>query len=268
MPVYIYRQLGTVGLALYALMRHKLTPVASVLAFLTASTHALPRSPLPFLSLLVFFLLGTIGTRIGHARKASLTLSASGGSGAEGPRNPAQVVANSGAADVLLGLYYFGLVGERGMVAGVCAAYAAAAADTLGSEVGILGGEPRMVTAPWVKVARGTNGGVTVLGLVAGGVGSAVVAGLFGYAYGDWKAAAGISLLGLAGSLLDSVLGAMTQVTVRDRKTGRVVEGDNGRRVMVLEGGSRVRSGRDWLNNNGVNFTMTLAIGLLGLAIS
>ncbi|KAG9577157.1 hypothetical protein KCU97_g13396, partial [Aureobasidium melanogenum] len=54
--------------------------------------------------------------------------------------------------------------------------------------------------------------------------------------------------------------------TVEDKNTGRVVEGDNGKRVKVTAGGSRVQRGMDLLNNNGVNFAMAATIAVVGMA--
>jgi uncharacterized membrane protein len=75
-----------------------------------------------------------------------------------------------------------------------------------------------------------------------------------------------LTVAGFSGTLLDSLLGALVQVTVEDKSTGRVVEGDNGKRVKVTAGGSRVQRGMDLLNNNGVNFAMAATIAVVGMA--
>jgi uncharacterized membrane protein len=75
-------------------------------------------------------------------------------------------------------------------------------------------------------------------------------------------------LSGLAGSIIDSVLGALVQATVTDRTTGKVVEGPGGTRVKVAEGGSRARSGRDLLTNNGVNFAMAAITSGLAMGVA
>lgn len=255
-------------LVLHSLLRSRLTLLASLTAITTASWHLSSPSPLPFQALILFFLLGTLATRLGRQQKHTLTLSATGGSGAEGPRAGSQVLANSAAASLMLLASALGLISERAALVGVCAAYAAAAADTLGSEIGVLAeGTPRMIIPPFEEVPRGTNGGVSLLGLVAGFMGSSAVALLWNYYFDETDTAFEIALLGLGGSLIDSILGAVAQRTVVDRKTGRVVEGANGRRVLFREGGSRTAIGRDWLNNNGVNFAMTMTVAVAAAVV-
>lgn len=146
---------------------------------------------------------------------------------------------------------------------GIIANYAAVAADTFSSELGILSSSlPRLITSPsFRKVPKGTNGGVTATGLLAGLLGSAIISGV-GVAlvphcpvYSDpshnvrtksgmqggygWSLRektllfAALTIWGALGSVLDSILGGLFQATVRDVRTGRVIEGDGGRTVLV-----------------------------------
>ena len=155
---------------------------------------------------------------------------------------------------------------------GIVAQYAAVASDTFSSELGILAKtSPFLVTAPWKRVPRGTNGGVTIDGLFYGALGSyllthvAVAALYFArprLLMDTWTASL-ITVMGLLGSVIDSILGALVQATVTDKGTGKVVEGAGGSRVKVVAGGSRVQSGLDLLTNNGVNFAMASITSLL-----
>lgn len=160
---------------------------------------------------------------------------------------------------------------------GIIAQYAAVAADTFSSELGILAKtQPFMITVPWQRVPRGTNGGVTVDGLVYGALGSlllTIVANAALYAFPPGRAlglssAALLTFMGLMGSVIDSVLGALVQATVTDSGSGRVVEGPGGRRVKVSKGGSRVQVGTDVLTNNGVNFAMASLTSVLTMGIA
>ena len=137
--------------------------------------------------------------------------------------------------------------------------YAAVAADTFSSELGILAtSKPRLITAPWRVVAPGTNGGVTATGIMAGLIGSFIIAvtttaltpfcsadnrkregGSAGWALSEQITfMLGITAVGLGGSLLDSLLGALLQASVIDIRTGKVIEGQGGGKVLVHSAGS------------------------------
>lgn len=137
---------------------------------------------------------------------------------------------------------------------GIIACYAAATADTFSSELGILArSETRLITDPLRKVPRGTNGGATIEGLLAGLLGSSIIAVTSLYllpfcgeesvgALGSgipWDPqyrpylAIGIALWGLLGSVFDSWLGAQFQRTVKDVRTGKIVEGEGGTRALT-----------------------------------
>lgn len=138
--------------------------------------------------------------------------------------------------------------------------YAAVAADTFSSELGILSkSKPRLITS-WNlrEVPPGTNGGVTIAGFLGGLLGSFTIAVtsaillpfcpvssgelyggrqprlLGGNAWGPkeltlWVSA--VTIWGLMGSLLDSFLGGWLQASVVDSRTGKVIEGNGGRQV-------------------------------------
>lgn len=126
----------------------------------------------------------------------------------------------------------------------VCRNYAAVAADTFSSELGILSkSKPRLITSPTLRVVPpGTNGGVTLTGLLAGVLGAFLVAVASTLALPfceDWSPVqriqwlVGITLWGTCGSILDSFLGGLLQASVVDKRSGKVVEGSGGRKVLV-----------------------------------
>ncbi|KAJ4408751.1 hypothetical protein N0V91_003007 [Didymella pomorum] len=242
----------------YRAWSHKsLTPVGIATAFATAVVHAIHPWGAFFILLAAFFLAGTTVTKVKHDVKAKLTQSATGASGGEGPRNHVQVIANSGVASVLILLHYWQLQKEGRLegsgtcfkkksdvlVVGIIANYAAVAADTFSSELGILSKtKPFLITAPWRTVPPGTNGGVTTTGLAAGMYGSlamSLVAWFMLPFCREWNSqetmrmTIGITFAGIAGTLLDSLLGALLQASVVDVKSGRIVEGEGGKKVLV-----------------------------------
>lgn len=235
-----------------------------------------------------------------------------------GLNDPATVTTGNTTSDLLSSLpgSVHGCIGSipaRDLIlAGIIANYAAVTADTLSSELGILSSvRPRFILS-LAEVPPGTNGGVTGTGLFAG-LGGAVVIGVVSVLLlpdlWNWKTCSTVSesragdLFGLIlavgawgalGSLLDSILGALFQASVVDRRSGKVVEAHNGGRVLVssreqvpltrkekVDGVSEtasaevqaqasriVGSGRDILDNNQVNFLMAgvMTVGGIGLA--
>ncbi|PLB41717.1 DUF92 domain-containing protein [Aspergillus candidus] len=249
------------GLVYRAWSRQSLTTPGLVAAALTAVAHALHPWSAPFALLVVFYLGGTKVTKIKHEVKARLTLSASGSHGGEDARTHIQVLANSIVATGLILMHRWVLAasGQPGrgffaegprtpedlLVVGIVANYAAVAADTFSSELGILSkSNPRLITSPTLRsVPPGTNGGVTGTGLLAGVMGASIVAvasalllpgGSGSYNLverGQWVLA--MTAWGGLGSVLDSLLGGMLQASVVDKRTGKIVEGTGGEKVLV-----------------------------------
>jgi uncharacterized membrane protein len=145
-------------------------------------------------------------------------------------------------------------------------------------------------------VPKGTNGGVTVTGLLAGLFGSFIISAvtvlLLPFCSSSSKTFTGsvssagwsltdkalftlaMTLVGLGGSVLDSILGALFQASVVDRKSGKVVEGEGGRKVALPKASAtkekaasewQVAIGRDILSNNGVNLFMAGSMALVSI---
>ncbi|KAI1656005.1 integral membrane protein DUF92-domain-containing protein [Daldinia decipiens] len=267
---------ATLALVYRAYSHKSLTPLGILTAALTAAAHAVHPWNLPFVLLCVFFLAGTRVTKIKANVKSGLTLHSRGSAGGEGPRTHIQVLANSLMASILTLMHAYQLRARRDtvvthreipegsfcyrwrgdvLVLGIIANYAAVCADTFSSELGILSrSSPRLITSFSLrKVPPGTNGGVTLWGLVAGLLGSMIIVAtalmFLPFCGEDTRGKVGggeswttgqkatlawsLSLWGALGSLLDSFLGGWFQRSVRDVRSGKIVEGEGGLRVLT-----------------------------------
>jgi len=187
--------------------------------------------PGAFGGLLAVFAVTWIATRFGQSRKQRLGIAER----KEG-RTASQVLANTGmaaACAVCYSAWHAPL-----MLLGMAAALAVAAADTVSSECGqALSREARLITT-FETVPAGTDGGITLVGTLAGAV-AAVLVSLIGMWTGllpqGWMwIAAGAGVLGL---VVYSFLGA------------------------ILER-------RGWIGNDSVNFVSTVvaAVAAAGVA--
>jgi len=183
--------------------------------------------------------------------------------------------------------------------------YACATADTWASEVGILAtAPPRLVTSLFLRqVPPGTNGGMSLLGTLASGLGGAFISTVYicmkpsywrlvwsffgALLAGDalpvalvelshiWSTAEindNISLLmfglfcGLLGSLIDSVLGATCQLTLYSNERKCIVKQSDD---TVPGSGDIVRiCGVDLLSNEAVNLLSILLTMAVSVAVA
>ena len=141
--------------------------------------------------------------------------------------------------------------------------------DTWASEVGsVAGGKPRLITS-WRVVPKGTNGGVTTVGVASSVAGGAVVG--LGYTltllvFWDGPAFQGVdfssqldivllgAVSGFFGSMVDSVLGAIFQFSGYSEKMNKVVN--------VPGSGVSHISGWNLLDNHEVNLLSSLVTAL------
>lgn len=210
--------------------------------------------PLPFTSLLTFFISSTFITKIGAKTKRVIEGESFA---ASGNRSAWQVFSNGGVATAALLVF----PSTPSSIYAVIAHYAACQGDTWSSELGVLAPvSPRLVLG-LRKVPRGTNGAVTLYGLAAAGMGGALLSAtcsvsqlMFptpGVAHSKiWVVGVGAALVG---SLIDSVLGQLLQ------RSAVTPEGE------IVRVGHQYITGRDILTNNQVNFLTALVVTMLTL---
>ena len=213
---------------------------------------------LPAALLLLFFFSSSALSRVGGARKRSVAAAFSKG----GRRDLGQVLAN-GALAALLSVG-FGLTGGVLWLAGLAGALAAVNADTWATELGVLARqEPRRITSG-ERVAAGTSGAVSVPGVLAA-LGGALCIGLpAGLGVRQPVLVGVLGLAGLAGSLLDSLLGATVQAIYFCPACAKETE-----RHPAHSCGSPTEPlrGWRWLDNDGVNFAASMVGALVGAGV-
>jgi uncharacterized membrane protein len=234
------------------------------------------------LVLLAFFITSTLLSRSGKARKAELIDIGKGG-----PRDAAQVLANGGVATACITAWVLldhGNASSLWFIA-FAGAYAAATADTWGTEIGTLAPEPPRSVLTGKPIATGLSGGVSPAGTSAEFAGAVLIAVLTPVALvlalspghttidlpvsalltslgarGPFAAFAMVTILpvaagGFAGAWIDSLLGE----TLQDRRwcpaCARECETD----PHVCGTPTKRRRGLAWMTNDAVNAVATLA---------
>jgi uncharacterized protein (TIGR00297 family) len=203
--------------------------------------------------LFAFFIPSTLLSRIGKSHKRKLT-----DIGKAGARDAWQVLANGGlAAACAIAAAAFR---APTLAAAFAGAFAAASADTWGTEIGTLTkGQPRSILT-LKPIATGMSGGITPAGTLAEAAGALAV-GLVTWGLGIapwWIVAAG----GFAGALADSVLGASLQELRFCPSCERTCETD----PHICGTPTALVRGAHWMNNDAVNFSATAA-GALGAGL-
>ena len=177
-------------------------------------------------------------------------------------RDLGQVLANGGMPAALA--LTSGLATWEGWLAMFIEALAAATADTWATELGMLSRTPpRLITTGGV-VPVGTSGGISALGTLAALAGGATIglaAGLLPSGLAWWTALPLGLVSGLAGSLVDSLLGASLQRQGYCPSCQAATEA----RIHYCGAATEPTRGYAWLGNDAVNFLASLAGGLIGL---
>jgi uncharacterized protein (TIGR00297 family) len=212
--------------------------------------------------LLAFFVSSSALSKTFAARKVALSEKFAKGS----QRDWGQVLANGGLGAFLAILHTL-FPGQAWPWAAFVGAMAAVNADTWATEMGVLSPTPPRLISTWQKVERGASGGITLLGSLSSLAGAGLIT-VFAFLFPDQEAGlilAGFGVLaGMAGSLLDSLLGATVQAIYYCPNCRKETE----RHPQHLCGSpTRLSRGWSWLNNDLVNFACSMLGALVALVL-
>lgn len=194
--------------------------------------------------LFAFFLPSALLSRVGASRKRSIATD-----DRQAPRSAWQVLANGGVAAICA------LAATRGgapFAAAFAGAFAASAADTWATEIGTLSPRAPVSILTLRPLRAGTSGGITLLGIAAAVAGSLCVATTAAFAGVAplWS----VALAGIAGAVLDSILGASLQALRWCPACACECETQRHRCGTA----TILRRGVSWIENDAVNFGATL----------
>jgi uncharacterized protein (TIGR00297 family) len=164
-----------------------------------------------FAILFAFFLLGSMLTRLGYAVKEARGVAEAMG----GRRGASHIAANCGMGLLLLVLRSIVVAGrispagEAALWAGFAGSFAAAASDTSSSEIGQLLGHHPVSLRTLRRVPVGTEGAVSLEGLLAGLAAAILIGGLaFALRLVDGPGWVAVALAGFLGNVLESLTGS------------------------------------------------------------
>lgn len=177
-------------------------------------------------------------------------------------RDFVQVLSNGLMATIAALIWYF--TSKYSALIMLGAAVAEATSDTFAGEVGRLSKKGPVSILTLTPVPAGMSGGVTTLGIIAAFFSSAMISVCWYLWFKDVTVMGAllVCLLGFAGSIIDSYLGAAVQAQYIDRKNNRLTENDeiDGEKLELSHG---IR----WIDNDMVNlisnvFSSVFALGM------
>ena len=192
------------ALALLALSLKWVNRSGAICGFLLGVAVYLGWGYKSFLMMFAFFLIGSVATRLGYARKRARGVAEKRG----GARSWREALANS-LAGAFFSLLVITTHHEGAFLMALIAAFAEATGDTVSSEIGQWISDRAYLITTFRPVPAGEDGGISVGGSLAGALASALVVAL-AFALGLCGRAGIIITLSaaIAGNLLDSMLGA------------------------------------------------------------
>jgi uncharacterized protein (TIGR00297 family) len=235
-----------------------LTPAGAVAAAIVGTLTMGGGGIAPAVLLLLFFFSSSGLSRVGGEQKRE----AQSYFAKQARRDAGQVLANGALAAVLSVIY--GVAGAAVWFAGLSGALAAVTADTWATELGVLAhAQPRLITSG-EPVEAGTSGGVSLLGTAAA-TGGALLMGIAGGGLSrNWRVVPASLIGGLAGAVVDSLLGATVQASYLCPQCGKPTE----RHPLHTCGAQTIHTrGWVWMGNDLVNFVASAVGALVAIGV-
>ena len=229
------------------------------------------------LVLLSFFVSSSALSKLFALRKQS-----SGVSFSKGSRRDAWQVAANGGMGGLLALIYFLLAWripdspwDQHLWIGFASSLAAANADTWATELGLLNPGKPLLISNMRKVPKGTSGAVSLVGTLASLAGASLIAGVasinLSTGWGpimDFGSGTQFLIItggGMAGTIVDSILGA----TVQGVYYCPVCKKETEQHPLHNCGApANLKRGLPWITNDVVNAACTISAGLMGMLLA
>ncbi|MEX1071967.1 MAG: DUF92 domain-containing protein [Anaerolineales bacterium] len=214
--------------------------------------------------LLLFFASSSLLSRAFVPRKREVAANFAKG----GRRDWAQVAANGGAGVLALVFAASGWVSIPIAWAAFAGVIATVNSDTWATEMGVLNSRQPFLITSRKRVPAGTSGAVSLLGYLAALAGALLIAVVAAFLLANAALAAKLilvlTLAGLLGSSIDSLLGATLQAIYYCPHCKKETE----RHPLHYCGTQTTfHRGWSWLNNDWVNFLSSALAGLLAAAI-
>jgi uncharacterized protein (TIGR00297 family) len=181
-------------------------------------------------------------------------------------RDEMQVLSNGGPAGIFVILHAVFPAATWPWI-GFAGALAAVNADTWATELGVLNpGRPRLLTDLGKPVEKGTSGGVSIVGTLASLLAAALIATLAAFTLNGMHLPllVSVTIAGLMGSLVDSLLGATLQAIyfcpLDQKETERHPLHTCGTQTIQIRG-------LKWLNNDLVNVSCGVTGAIVALVL-
>lgn len=193
---------AVIAIAVLCVKKRKLTAGGGMMAAAVALLVAAGTGYGGLLLLGAFFIMGITATS--HKKH----LKVFPGENHPEQRTAGQVFANGGVAAIMALLALINPEIDDMYQVMLAASLAAATADTLSSELGMVYGRNFYNILTFRKEARGLDGVVSLEGTLLGAAGAGILALLYGISFGMDESVWFVAIAGIAGNLADSLLGA------------------------------------------------------------